>query len=47
MKLQQLKQGQFFLNLPRQIVRAKGWKKGDVIQISIDKKGDIVLKCQK
>ena len=43
MKLQQLKSGQYFLSLPRQIVRAKGWKKGDVINITINSKGDLVL----
>lgn len=44
MKLQQLKQGQFFCCLPRAIVRAKGWQKRDNIKIEINKDGDIVLK---
>lgn len=43
MKLQELKTGQYFLCLPRQIVRAKGWKKGDQIKVEIDTKGNILL----
>tara|TARA_Y100000310_G_C20390769_1_gene672635 strand:- start:384 stop:584 length:201 start_codon:yes stop_codon:yes gene_type:complete len=44
MKLQQMNGKQFFLTLPNQIIRAKGWKKGDRIKVVIDNKGDIVLK---
>lgn len=44
MKLQQMKGRQYFLSLPSQIVRAKGWKKGDQINIEINKEGNIVLK---
>ena len=44
MKLQQMKNGQYFVCLPRQIVRAKGWKKADIIKIEINKNGDLVLK---
>ena len=44
MKLQQMKQGQYFVTLPSQIVRAKGWNKGDLIEAKIDKEGNIVLK---
>jgi len=44
MKLQRMKSGQFFLTMPSQIVRAKGWKKGNNIGIEINMKGDIVLK---
>ncbi|MBI2671056.1 hypothetical protein HYX18_03725 [Candidatus Woesearchaeota archaeon] len=44
MKLQQMKQGQYFITLPSQIVRAKGWSKGDQIIAIIDKNGDITLK---
>lgn len=44
MKLQQMKQGQFFVTLPSQIVRAKGWNKGDQIVAEINKEGNIVLK---
>jgi hypothetical protein len=35
---------QFFITLPNQIIRAKCWKKGDVLKAVIDSKGDIVLK---
>lgn len=44
MKLQMMNERQYFITLPNQIIRAKGWKKGDTIKISIDSKGDIVLK---
>ena len=44
MKLQQMKQGQYFVTLPSQIVRAKGWNKGDQIDARIDKEGNIILK---
>ncbi len=44
MKLQQMKQGQYFLSMPSQIVRAKGWNKGDRIKIVIDKEGDLILR---
>ncbi len=44
MKLQQMKQGQYFVTLPSQIVRAKGWNKGDYINAIIDKEGNIILK---
>lgn len=39
-----MKNGQFFVCLPRQIVRAKGWKKTDEIIVEIDQKGNLVLK---
>lgn len=48
MKLQQMsrkgKPSQFFICLPNQLVRAKGWQKGDLIRATIDKQGDIILK---
>lgn len=44
MKIQQLKNGQHFITLPSQIVRAKGWKKGDDLKVEINKDGDLVLK---
>lgn len=43
MKLQQSNK-QFFITLPKQIVEAKNWKKGDKILIELDKHGDIILK---
>ena len=44
MKLQQLKNKQFVISLPSAILRAKGWVKGDVIKIEVDKEGNIVLR---
>jgi hypothetical protein len=44
MKLQQMKNGQYFVCLPRQIVRAKGWKKQDDLKVEIGPKGNIVLR---
>ena len=44
MKLQQLKEGTFFTTLPKQLVLAKEWKKGDKLKATIDAKGDIVLR---
>lgn len=44
MKLQQMNDKQYFITLPNQIVRAKGWIKGDQIKAVIDKSGDIVLR---
>lgn len=44
MKLQQMKQKQYFITLPSQIVRAKGWVKGDHIVAEINKEGNIVLR---
>lgn len=43
MKLQQMKQGQFFITLPSSIVKAKGWIKGNEIIIEINSKGEIIL----
>lgn len=43
MKLQQMKNGQYFVSLPRVIIRSKQWKKGDVIQYKINDKGELVL----
>ena len=42
-KLQKSKTGQFFLSIPNQLCRLKGWDKGDEIIIG-EKEGDIVLK---
>lgn len=44
MKLQQMNGRQFFVTLPNQIVRAKGWVKGIDLKVEIDKAGNIVLK---
>jgi len=42
-KLQKSKTGQFFLSIPNQICRLKGWDKGDEIVIGEDK-GNVVLR---
>ncbi|MCP3684157.1 MAG: hypothetical protein GY861_15860 [bacterium] len=43
-KLQFDSNEQFKITLPKQIVLAKKWKKGDNIVIEIDDRGDIILK---
>lgn len=45
-KLQQMtaSNNQYFLTLPKQIVMAKGWQKGNEIKVELDNKGNIVLK---
>ena len=42
-KLQKSKNGQYFLSIPNQLARLKGWDKGDEIIFSEDK-GNLVLK---
>lgn len=44
MKLQQMKDRNYFLTIPKDIVRAKEWHKGDKIVAKIDKEGNILLK---
>jgi len=44
MKLQELPKGIHMVSLPVQIVRAKGWEKGNDIQVTINKEGNLVLK---
>ncbi len=43
-KLQFPNKKQYQVTLPKQIVEAKGWKKGDKIIVKINDKGEIVLK---
>ncbi len=43
-KLQYDSNKQYKLTLPKALVEAKGWSKGDPILISLDDKGNIVLK---
>ena len=43
-KLQNPNKKQFIITIPKGLVLAKGWKKGDVLEFFIDKKGDIVIK---
>ena len=35
---------QYKLTLPKALIEAKGWKKGDRIKIELDKDGNLVLK---
>ena len=44
MKLQCMNNKQFFITLPNQIVRAKGWIKGDKIDWRLDEMGNLCLK---
>jgi bifunctional DNA-binding transcriptional regulator/antitoxin component of YhaV-PrlF toxin-antitoxin module len=43
-KLQFDNNQQFKITLPKQILLAKGWKKGDKINIELDKEGNLILK---
>lgn len=46
MILQKMNERQYFITLPNQIVRAKGWQKGDTLKLVIDNNGNLVLiKC--
>lgn len=40
----QFDERQFKITLPKQIVLAKKWKKGDRLVIELDSRGDIVLR---
>ena len=44
MRLQLMNNRQYFITLPNQLVRAKGWRKGDIIVCELDNLGNIVLK---
>ena len=43
-KLQFENKKQYKITLPKQIIKAKGWEKGDEIAILLDEHGNIVLK---
>jgi len=43
-KLQHDNNQQYKLTLPKALIEAKGWKKGDKIKIELDDQGNIVLK---
>lgn len=43
MKLQRMNDKQFFITLPNQIVKAKGWEKGEDLKATIDNEGRIVI----
>lgn len=44
MKLQFDKNNQYKLTLPKVLIEAKGWKKGDEVEIKLEEKGGIVLR---
>ena len=46
-KLQYDSNKQFKITLPRQLVLAKGWKKGQKLYFELDGVGDIVIKNEK
>ena len=43
-RLQFPNNNQFIITVPKGLVLAKGWKKGDTIEFSIDNKGEIIIK---
>lgn len=43
-KLQFPNKKQFIITIPKSLVLAKGWKKGDLLTFTIDKNGNIVIK---
>jgi len=47
MKLQLMNKRQFFITLPNQIVKAKGWQKGQELKIEFDGRGNLILKEDK
>jgi len=46
-KLQFDNNKQFKITLPKAIIDAKGWKKGDPIKIQLDSQGNLLLKLEK
>jgi len=46
-KLQYDSNKQYKITLPKQIITAKGWKKGDILEIIIDNNGDLIIKTTK
>ena len=42
-KLQHDANGQFKITLPKQIVLAKKWKKGEVLHFELNERGDLVV----
>ena len=47
MKLQQQKNGQFIVTLPKSIVTALGWKKQDKLRFMLDNRARIVIASEK
>ena len=42
--LQHPNKKQFIITIPKGLVLAKGWKRGDTLEFIIDNNGDIVIK---
>jgi len=47
MILQQSKNGQYFLTLPKNIVEAKSWTKGQELNLKFNERGNIELEEKK
>jgi len=43
MKLQKTSNDQFIITLPKSLVLAKGWKKGEELSIRIDERGRLLI----
>ena len=42
--LQNPNKKQFIITIPKGLVLAKGWKKGDILEFIIDNKGEIIIR---
>jgi bifunctional DNA-binding transcriptional regulator/antitoxin component of YhaV-PrlF toxin-antitoxin module len=45
-QIQQLKNKQHLITLPKNVMELKGWKKGDHLKFELDKGGDVILKVK-
>lgn len=43
MKLQKMNTGNYFVTVPKTMVHAKEWKKGDLLDFKIGSKGELIL----
>ena len=46
-KLQYDNNKQYKITLPKALIEAKGWKKGEKLKIELDKEGNLTLKIKK
>lgn len=44
MKLQKMKNGSYFVTVPKPLVRAKGWNKGEKVSWEVNDEGRLGLK---
>lgn len=42
-RIQQTKRGQYWITIPKAIIKMFGWKKGDELIIGLNKKKDVTL----